>query len=43
MPVQNGIAQMLRQEAYETHLTKLRQALATQQEELARLVRAVAR
>jgi DNA-binding transcriptional MocR family regulator len=32
MPIQNGIALMLRQEAYDAHLTRLRHAFRTQQQ-----------
>jgi len=32
VPIQNGIAQMLRNEGYDRHLEKLRQALQSQQE-----------
>jgi DNA-binding transcriptional MocR family regulator len=32
MPIQNGIARMLRQEAYDAHLARLRQAFRTQQQ-----------
>lgn len=39
VPIQNGIALMLRQEGYEPHLAKLRQALRTQQQEMLRCIR----
>jgi DNA-binding transcriptional MocR family regulator len=39
MPVQAGVAQMLRQEGYEAHLAKLRLALHTQQQDALRSIR----
>jgi DNA-binding transcriptional MocR family regulator len=39
MPVQAGIAQMLREEGYEAHLVKLRQALRTQQQDALRSIK----
>lgn len=39
LPIQNAIAQMLRQGGYEAHLAKLRGALKTQQLELLKLLR----
>lgn len=39
MPVQHGIAQLLRQETYEAHLARLRQALRTQQQEALRSIK----
>lgn len=39
VPIQNGIALMLRQEAFESHLVKLRHALRTQQQEAVRSIR----
>ena len=39
VPIQNGVALMLRQEAYEAHLVKLRQALRAQQQQALRSIR----
>lgn len=39
MPIQSGIALMLRQEAYESHLTRLRRALRVQQREMLASIR----
>jgi DNA-binding transcriptional MocR family regulator len=39
VPIQNGVAHMLRQEGYETHLVKLRQALRVQQQAALRSIR----
>jgi len=39
VPIQNGIALMLRQEGYETHLSKLRQALRVQQQAALRSIK----
>lgn len=38
VPIQNGVALMLRQEAYEAHLVKLRQALRSQQQQALRSI-----
>jgi DNA-binding transcriptional MocR family regulator len=39
VPIQNGVALMLRQEGYEAHLAKLRQALSAQQQDVLRSIR----